>query len=70
LHSDNDNLILTARDNGAGIPEDPDFRNTESLGLLLINAFVEQLEGSMELNRKDGMEFKITFPMRKYDKRG
>lgn len=70
LHSDNDNLILTARDNGAGIPENLDFRNTESLGLLLIDAFVEQLEGSMELNRKDGMEFKITFPMRKYDKRG
>jgi LytS/YehU family sensor histidine kinase len=44
LHSDNNNLILTAGDNGAGIPEDLDFRNTESLGLKLIDAFVEQLD--------------------------
>jgi two-component sensor histidine kinase/CheY-like chemotaxis protein len=70
LHSDNDKLILTAGDNGAEIPEDPDSRKTESLGLQLIDAFVEQLEGSVELNRKDGTEFRITFPIRKYDKRG
>ena len=70
LHSDNDNLILTVGDNGTGIPEDLDVRNAESLGLQLIDSFVEQLEGSVELNRKDGTGFRITFPMSKYDKRG
>ena len=70
LHSDNDNLILTVGDNGAGIPEDLDLPNAESLGLQLIDSFVEQLEGSVELNRKDGTGFRITFPMSKYDKRG
>jgi len=70
LRSDSDNLILTVGDNGAGIPEDLDLPNAESLGLQLIDSFVEQLEGSVELNRKDGTELRITFPMSKYDKRG
>jgi len=70
LRSDNNNLILTVGDNGAGIPEGLDLPNAESLGLQLIDSFVEQLEGSVELNRKDGTEFRITFPMSKYDKRG
>lgn len=70
LHLDNDNLILTARDNGAEIPEDLSIWNTISMGGQLINAFVEQLEGSVELNREDGTEYRITFPMRKYKKKG
>jgi two-component sensor histidine kinase len=48
-------------DNGVGIPEELDFRNTNSMGLNLINALTGQLQGEIELNRKNGTEFMIVF---------
>jgi len=53
--------ILTISDNGIGFPSNLDFRNTESLGLQLVNALTNQLGGNIELNGSAGAEFKITF---------
>jgi len=53
------NLIIS--DNGIGFPQDFDFINAESLGLQLVNALTNQLEGTIELNGRVGVEFKITF---------
>ena len=53
------NLIVL--DNGLGFPENFDFRNTRSLGLQLVNILVEQLEGTIELERGTGTVFKILF---------
>ena len=62
LGSDDDNrFTLMFGDNGVGFPEDLDFRNTESLGLQLVNNLVHQLEGTIELDRSGGTAFKITF---------
>ena len=62
LRLDNDsNLILIVSDNGVGFPENLDFRETESLGLQLVNTLTEQLDGSIELDRTGGTTFKITF---------
>jgi two-component sensor histidine kinase len=36
-HYDGNNFLLTISDNGIGLPEDIDFKNTESLGFRLIN---------------------------------
>jgi PAS domain S-box-containing protein len=52
---------LTVSDNGLGFPENVDFRNTRSLGLQLVNALVEQLEGTIELEKGKGTIFKIFF---------
>lgn len=54
-------FTLVIADNGKGIPEELDFRNTDSLGLQLVNILVEQIEGSIELKRDSGTEFQITF---------
>ncbi|WP_229391777.1 MASE3 domain-containing protein [Methanosarcina sp. DH2] len=58
-------FTLTVADNGKGLPENIDFRNTDSLGLQLVNILVEQIESSIELKRnsgkESGTEFKITF---------
>jgi PAS domain S-box-containing protein len=54
-------FILTISDNGVGLPENLDFRNTSSLGLQLVCRLSKQLEGSIELNRNQGTEFKIAF---------
>jgi two-component sensor histidine kinase/putative methionine-R-sulfoxide reductase with GAF domain len=61
LHSENDQTILTVSDNGVGFPADLDFRDTDSLGLQLVTTLVEQLEGSIELDNREGTAFKITF---------
>jgi two-component sensor histidine kinase len=56
--------VLSIRDNGVGFPKDLDFQNTETLGLQLVCALVEQLGGTIELDRRDGTEFTITFAER------
>jgi PAS domain S-box-containing protein len=62
LHADNNNyLTLSVSDNGIGFPKDLDFRNTNSLGLQIVTALSNQLEGTIELNRNTGTEFKIKF---------
>jgi len=56
-----ENLTLIFADNGKGFPEDLDFRNTESLGLQLVNALVDQIEGSIDLERGNGTKFTLKF---------
>ena len=62
LHEKDERVNLLIRDDGAGFPEGLDFRKNQSLGLQLVNALTRQLDGTIELNRKGGTEFKITFP--------
>ena len=54
-------IELTVSDNGVGMPEGFDFRNSDSLGLELVNALARQLQGQIELNREKGTMFTITF---------
>jgi len=54
-------IILVVRDKGIGFPEDIDFRNTKSFGMQVVNDLVEQLRGTIELDRKGGTTFKIVF---------
>jgi len=62
FNSDNDkHYTLIFRDDGIGIPEDLDWKNTDSLGLKLVNVLTNQLGGTLELNKKFGTEFKLTF---------
>ena len=65
----NDTFILKVIDNGVGFPKNLDFKNTETLGLQLINSLVMQLDGIMELKMNNGTEFKITFKEMKYQER-
>ncbi len=62
LADDHDQLTLIVGDNGIGFPEEFEFHNTASLGLQLVTGLVGQLDGSIELDRSQGTEFKITFP--------
>jgi len=62
LFSDKDGkLTLIVEDNGIGFPKDLDFRKTESLGMQLVIMLVEQLDGTVELDKSKGTRFKITF---------
>ncbi|AKB36834.1 sensory transduction histidine kinase [Methanosarcina siciliae C2J] len=53
--------LLVVSDNGLGFPENVDFKNTDSLGLQLVNILVEQLEGTIEMETNGGTTFRISF---------
>jgi PAS domain S-box-containing protein len=48
-------------DNGIGIPESVDIKNTQTLGLQLVDTLVEQLNGTLILKRNKGTTFCIDF---------
>jgi PAS domain S-box-containing protein len=56
---------LIVKDTGIGFPKKLDFRKTKSLGMQLVTMLVDQLEGTIELNREHGTEFIISFPEKK-----
>jgi PAS domain S-box-containing protein len=56
-----DHYELTISDNGVGFPTNIDFKNTDSLGLQLVNSLTDQIDGEIELNSTHGTEFKIRF---------
>ncbi len=62
-----ENIILAIWDNGAGFPKKVDYKNTESLGLQLVNSLSEQLGAKLKLESKqgEGTRFIIAFPKTK-----
>ncbi len=61
LHENREHFLFAVKDDGIGFPRDMDFTGTESLGMQLVVTLVSQLEGSIELVRDNGTEFRITF---------
>jgi two-component sensor histidine kinase len=55
-------LTLVVADSGLGLPADLDWRHSESLGLQLVSLLVDQLQGTIELDRSAGTAFNISFP--------
>lgn len=56
------NIQLTVMDDGIGMPNGFDWKNSKSLGLKLVRTLVEnQLDGSIDLDNKNGTKFIIKF---------
>lgn len=64
-----DEYELVIQDNGIGLSEDFDIENTKSLGFLLVNQLVKQLEGNIKVVSNNGSLFKIRFSELEYNKR-
>ncbi|MEK7251478.1 MAG: histidine kinase dimerization/phosphoacceptor domain -containing protein [Bacteroidota bacterium] len=62
-------FTLVVSDNGVGIPEHVDIQQTESLGLQLVAALTDELQGKLTLDRFKGTRFTITFTVEKQGKR-
>ncbi|MCX6683560.1 MAG: PAS domain S-box protein [Methanoregula sp.] len=60
VQKENRILNIIFKDDGVGIPSGFDWRNAPSLGLRLIITLVEQLNGTIELDRNNGTSFIIT----------
>jgi len=54
-------FTLTVKDNGIGFSKDLNPQKPTTLGLQLVNALTQQLEGDMDLDESQGIEFKIKF---------
>ena len=70
LQCRNKHFELIIGDNGIGFPEDIDFRNIKSsLGLKLVNSLINQLDGTIELDKSQGTHYTIKFKELEYEKR-
>jgi two-component sensor histidine kinase len=56
---------IVVKDNGVGFPEDLDLNNLKTLGLNLVNVLIEQISGTLLVEREKGAQFTILFH---YDK--
>lgn len=65
LHRENENILLSVSDNGVGFPENIDYENTSSLGLQLVNNLIKQIDGELELDKRQGTTFTIRFKEQK-----
>lgn len=61
MTGNNKKYVLTVTDNGVGFPEDIDFRDTESLGLQIVQTLISQLRGEIDLIANNGTKFEIRF---------
>ena len=62
LQKTEDQIELEYADNGIGMPEGLDWKNSDTLGLKLVRTLVEnQLNGSINLESDNGTRFIIKF---------
>ena len=67
FHIQDDKYLLEVKDNGIGFPKDINYKNTNSLGLRLINSLTEQIDAEVEFNNISGSLFKIIFEEEKFE---
>lgn len=54
-------VTLSVADNGVGLPENFDIHHNKSLGLILIRSLIDQLDGTFEIDGKNGTAITINF---------
>ena len=59
FHREDDLYTLTVEDDGMGMPDN--FQEKESLGLNLVKSLTKQLDGDLKLDRTHGTHFQIRF---------
>lgn len=53
--------FLQVQDNGKGLPDELDLKNSGTLGLQIVHDLLKQLRGTISLDRKGGTEYTIQF---------
>lgn len=55
-------VCVSVADDGVGLPPDSELAHGSSLGLQLVELFVEQLHGTLKIERGHGVRFAMRFP--------
>jgi PAS domain S-box-containing protein len=64
MHQNADrSILLSVSDDGVGMPDKYELKDSLSLGLSLVYTLAEQLEGKVDIVRHGGTTFRVTFPM-------
>lgn len=66
---DNNRVLLVVSDTGAGIPDDLDIDQIETLGLRLVSLLSQQLDGTLTIRRRQPTQFSLEFPLIDHEKR-
>lgn len=66
LEQEQDEYYLKVADNGIGISSNLDVNHTSTLGLLLVNSLVSQLDGNLQVATDGGTAFHINFKKLEY----
>lgn len=62
IAQEHDQIELTVGNDGVKLSEIPDFAKATSLGLQLVHALTQQLQGHIWVEQHRGVEFKLQFP--------
>lgn len=61
VRMDNDFMVFEIHDNGVGIPESIDFKNSNGFGLMLVEMLNDQIKGSIKIHRENGTRIILKF---------
>ncbi|MBF0327617.1 MAG: sensor histidine kinase [Nitrospirae bacterium] len=67
LTKDGNTCTLSVKDNGVGLPQGFDHRNTGTLGLTLVSGLVKQLKGEFKMSSDNGTKAVVTFKLSEKD---
>ncbi|MBF0290104.1 MAG: hypothetical protein HQM14_19985 [SAR324 cluster bacterium] len=62
----NHRIYLEVKDNGIGIPDDLDIKNSKSMGLRIVSILIQQIDGEYQIERTGGTIFKFQFEEKKH----
>jgi two-component sensor histidine kinase len=54
---------MVVKDSGVGLPEGLDIQQSKTLGLTIVKALTQQINGAIDLSSHDGSLISITFPV-------
>jgi two-component sensor histidine kinase len=64
VECDDDQIRFCVADDGVGLLPAAELAGSSSLGLQLVQLFVEQLHGVLTIGRETGTRFSVSFPKR------
>jgi two-component sensor histidine kinase len=59
-----ESVVISVRDEGVGLPPTFDLKSGQRLGMRLVDAFTQQLQGELQVVRRNpGTEFVLALPL-------
>lgn len=60
-YSEDKHVLLVIQDNGIGMPEFIDFKNSTGFGMQLVSILTEQIDGNIKIERGEGTKIILKF---------